>query len=184
MRYTSFYLLLLISFFAFSGTLHAQVEVELSPITFTTEDSEERMNQIYAACDGNLISLDSTVQFVLDGCEAPVLVSMDAMRSSSNPFDPNEVGKDEIFVKGPPYLVDFEEEGMYVIFCDATFKSVATCITMVENLEELSPVSPPSESIPTLGEWGLIMLSLSLCIVGLVYTQQEYYMSQNAQNAQ
>lgn len=145
-----------------ANKLIAQKQVTLSPMTFAPGSTpEQRMNQIYAACDANLVEIDSLVEFILSGCTAPILVSMDAMRSSADPFDPNTIGADEKEVLGPPYQVKFEQEGMYIVFCDPSFKSVATCIKVVR-----------SQTIPTMGEWGLIILGLCLCILGVVATKQ------------
>ncbi len=150
-----------------TSNVSAEVEVTLNPIEFTSADPIEKMNQVYAMCDEKVIHIDSTVQFILDGCSAPILVSMDAMRSSADPFNPNVAGMDEIQLKAP-YSAQFAEEGMYVIFCDPSFKSIATCLTISSTVAPL----PPIQTVPTLSEWGLIILFLVLANISCIFLIQ------------
>jgi hypothetical protein len=159
--------LLLLSYFNIWGA----VDIRLTPIEFTSTNLEERMDQLYDICDNNIVHIDSTVHFTLNGCTAPILISMDAMRSGGDPFDPGSKAKDEIIVMGPPYLTQFEKEGMYVIFCDHNFKSIATCLTITEQIVGLP--SGGARTVPTLGEWGIILLFQSLIIIGLVFMRSE-----------
>ena len=146
-----------------SFQLRANVEIELNEYIFQTSTESERLDEIYALCDDTRVNLDSTITFLPTGCTAPVLISMDAMRSSADPFDPSMVGADEIALLTPPYDIKFDSAGMYVIFCDPSFKTFATCITVFE----------PSEPIPTVGEWGVIILGLLIVIAAVRAYQQQ-----------
>ena len=56
-------------------------------------------------------------------------------------------------------------------FISSSTGGVPTAIA-VDNVVVTSVAPPPPAPIPTLGEWGLILMSLSLFIVGLVYIRQ------------
>ena len=59
------------------------------------------------------------------------------------------------------YNLQFDSVGIYSFFCGS--KAIA---------DQCFSVLPPPTT-PTIGEWGLIVLGLSLCIIGLLFIRQE-----------
>ena len=146
-----------------SQLIFAQGEFTVTPFDTDGSSNDEIMEAVYASCTETFFQTGSTINFVLDGCDAPVLLSMDLLRSSANPFDGSDVGREEILIDPATSSATFNEEGMFVVFCDDSFKTVGGCFTVTSDLVLLGT---PTQQIPTLGEWGLILLSVLLLIIG------------------
>jgi len=145
-------------------TISAQGEFTVTPFETDATSQQDIMDAVYASCTETFFEIGSTVNFILDGCDAPVLVSMDLLRSSADPFDPASIGREEILIDPSTSSARFDEEGMFVVFCDSSFKTVGGCFTITS---ELALLGIETESVPTLGEWSLILLSLLLLILGV-----------------
>ena len=143
--------------------------IDLYPIDAQGIPQDSYEDYVYDLCSQNFVHIDSTVTFRPQGCTAPILIGMSAMRDA-DPFDPNKVGKDEVLIMTAPYTYDFAQEGMYVIYCDPSYKTIATCITITAAL----PL-PPANPIPTLGEWGLIIFAILLMVISLIWIKQQQY---------
>jgi hypothetical protein len=146
-----------------SQLIFAQGEFTVTPFDTDGSSNDEIMEAVYASCTETFFQTGSTINFVLDGCDAPVLLSMDLLRSSANPFDGSDVGREEILIDPATSSATFNEEGMFVVFCDDFFKTVGGCFTVTSDLAILGT---PTQQIPTLGEWGLMLLSVLLLIIG------------------
>ncbi len=158
---------------------YADVEIKLSPYQFKSQSTADKMEEIYAICDGTQVHPDSTITFIPAGCGAPILISMDAMRSTADPFDPTSPGMGEQVLLEAPYRVQLPTEGMYVIFCDDSFKTIATCLTVTSDLGLGGIDDVDMRAVPTLSEWSLIMLWLVLAIVAVRYYQMNYMIGIN-----
>lgn len=145
-------------------TISAQNEFTVVPFETDATTDQEIMDAVYASCSETFFETGSTINFILNGCEAPILVSMDLLRSSADPFDPSTVGRDEILIDPVTSSAQFTEEGMYVVFCDDSFKTVGGCFTITSDLALLGV---ETAAVPTLGEWGFILLSILLLILGV-----------------
>ena len=144
--------------------INGQGEFTVIPFETDATSNQEIMDAVYASCTEMFFETGSTINFILDGCDAPLLVSMDLLRSSSDPFDPSEVGRDEILIDPATSSAEFNEEGMFVVFCDDSFKTVGGCFTITSDLALLGI---ETATVPTLGEWGFILLSILLLIIGI-----------------
>ena len=147
-------------------TISAQGEFVVTPFETDATSQQDIMDAVYASCTETFFETGSTVNFVLDGCDAPVLVSMDLLRSSGDLFDPTGIGRDEILIDPTTSSAQFDEDGMFVVFCDDSFKTVGGCFTITSDLALLGVAAEP---VPTLGAWGMIHLSILLVILGLNY---------------
>ena len=145
-----------------SQLIFAQDEFTVTPFDTDGSSNDEIMEAVYASCTETFFQTGSTINFVLDGCDAPVLLSMDLLRSSANPFDGSDVGREEILIDPATSSATFNEEGMFVVFCDDFFKTVGGCFTVISDLAILGT---PTQQIPTLGEWRLMLLSVLLLII-------------------
>ena len=93
-------------------TISAQGEFVVTPFETDATSQQDIMDAVYASCTETFFETGSTVNFVLDGCDAPVLVSMDLLRSSGDPFDPTSVGREEILIDPTTSSAQFDEDGI------------------------------------------------------------------------
>jgi len=159
-------------------TISAQGEFTVTPFETDATSQQDIMDAVYASCTETFFEIGSTVNFILDGCDAPVLVSMDLLRSSGDPLDPTNIGREEILIDPATSSAQFDDEGMFVVFCDDSFKTVGGCFTITSDLALLGVGAEP---IPSLGAWGGINLSFLLVILGLNFirvgqTDRKYFL--------
>jgi len=86
--------------------------------------------------------------------------------------------REEILIDPATSSAQFDDEGMFVVFCDDSFKTVGGCFTITSDLALLGVGAEP---IPSLGAWGGINLSFLLVILGLNFirvgqTDRKYFL--------
>ncbi len=98
------------------------------------------------------INVGQTIEFTAGtGCDADYLVQ-----------NMNDVMDQTLYGATSPFLHTFNTTGTFAIQCDCAMGLTTACATSY-NISVTTP-----STIPTLGEWGLIILGLILASVGLI----------------
>lgn len=119
------------------------------------------------------VELGTTMTFVLStGCGPGIAVDFDAPGSPIDDGTSDQqlslFSEDDLAGMGNEITVTFDQLGTYTFQCDVPdFGDIFGIAGLADQCFEV--VEPTPAAIPTLGEWGLLVLGLLILIVGVVY---------------
>ena len=119
------------------------------------------------------IELGTTMTFVLStGCGPGIAVDFDAPGSpiddGTSDMQISLFSEDDLAGMGNEITVTFDQLGTYTFQCDVPdFSDIFGIAGLADQCFEV--VDPAPAVIPTLGEWGMILLGILILIVGVVF---------------
>ena len=119
------------------------------------------------------IELGTTMTFVLStGCGPGIEVDFDAPGSpiddGTSDMQISLFSEDDLAGMGNEFTVTFDQLGTYTFQCDVPdFGDIFGIAGLADQCFEV--VEPAPAVIPTLGEWGMILLGILILIVGVVF---------------
>ena len=119
------------------------------------------------------IELGTTMTFVLStGCGPGIEVDFDAPGSpiddGTSDMQISLFSEDDLAGMGNEITVTFDQLGTYTFQCDVPdFSDIFGIAGLADQCFEV--VDPAPAVIPTLGEWGMILLGILILIVGVVF---------------
>ena len=119
------------------------------------------------------IELGTTMTFVLStGCGPGIAVDFDAPGSpiddGTSDMQISLFSEDDLDEMGNEITVTFDQLGTYTFQCDVPdFGDIFGIAGLADQCFEV--VEPAPAVIPTLGEWGMILLGILMLIVGVVF---------------
>ena len=119
------------------------------------------------------IELGTTMTFVLStGCGPGIAVDFDAPGSpiddGTSDMQISLFSEDDLDEMGNEITVTFDQLGTYTFQCDVPdFSDIFGIAGLADQCFEV--VDPAPAVIPTLGEWGMILLGILILIVGVVF---------------
>ena len=119
------------------------------------------------------IELGTTMTFVLStGCGPGIEVDFDAPGSpiddGTSDMQISLFSEDDLAGMGNEFTVTFDQLGTYTFQCDVPdFSDIFGIAGLADQCFEV--VDPAPAVIPTLGEWGMILLGILILIVGVVF---------------
>jgi len=149
----------------FSGMIvsvtFSQTIVNLEPFVPITTDTISEFANCSSAIE---VTVGTEIGFTFgSGCTPNIRIDSEF---------PSGVGSsNSMIITGTDPSVTFTSEGQYFVFCNVggPGKEIATmCLTATA-----ASTVTPSATVPTVGQWGVITLLLTLCILGIAQLKEQ-----------